>query len=160
MQVFTMKTNLPDLPFTSYGLADLSKTYTHCASKATPRAYPRTDLRTFTPWTSFRDDIHLAIQSAMTHSNLLPGPLNTESGSSITRDVESEERIRMHAAVSLHEPVEEVLRTLGIAGRFALPGGGNYAIVGEPDFSWVTENCKRPHPKLIVCLNHYIHIGL
>jgi hypothetical protein len=48
----------------------------------------------------------------------------------------------------LHNPVEEVLDKLGVKGIFTMPCGGNAAIVGDPDFSWVTNT--QSHPKVIV----------
>jgi len=65
--------------------------------------------------------------------------------------VESEEKIRTHATVALHEAVEKVLEKLGMNGWFALPGG-NVGIVGDPDFSWIMSNTQ-PHPKVIVRLS-------
>ena len=88
----------------------------------------RTDLKTLTPWTSFPNDIHQAI-------------------------VENEERVRIHPAVALHEPVEAVLEILGVRGRFALSGGGNAAIVGDPDFSWVTSATHESYRRRI---SHYM----
>ena len=63
--------------------------------------------------------------------------------------MDSEEEIRSYASFALHKPVEQVLEKLGVNGRFAPSGGGNVAIVGDPDFSWVIPNAQ-PHPKLIV----------
>lgn len=57
----TMQTSLPDLPFTNYGKAELRLFGTHSSAKATPRTYPRTDLKTLTLWTSFPNDIHQTI---------------------------------------------------------------------------------------------------
>ncbi|KAF8890024.1 hypothetical protein CPB84DRAFT_1785217 [Gymnopilus junonius] len=64
------------------------------------------------------------------------------------RTVENEKRIHVHAVVSLHESVEQVLNKLGIAGRFVFPGGNN--VIGDPDFSWVDLGHQHPHPKLVV----------
>jgi hypothetical protein len=66
--------------------------------------------------------------------------------------VENEEKIRTHATVALHEAVEKVLAKLGVNGWFALPGGGNVAMVGDPDFSWIMST-RQPHPKVIVRLS-------
>ena len=66
--------------------------------------------------------------------------------------MENEEKIRTHATVVLHEAVEKVLGRLEVNGWFALPGGGNIAIVGDPDFSWITSS-NQPHPKVIVRLS-------
>lgn len=57
---------------------------------------------------------------------------------------------RVVANEELHEPVAEVLKILEVQGEFALPGSGNVAIVGDPDFSWVKVS-KQPHPKIVVC---------
>ena len=57
-----MQTTLPDLPFTGYG--DATTPIFHSSASASPRKYPRTDLKTLIPWTSFIDDVHQAIQSA------------------------------------------------------------------------------------------------
>jgi hypothetical protein len=143
-----MQTSLPDLPFTNYGKAELRPSGTHSIPKSTPRTYPKTDLKTLTPWTSFPNDIHQAIQSATTRTNLPPTPFVIKV-STTTRSVENEERIRTHATVALHEAVEKVLEMLGVNGWFALPGGGNVAIVGDPDFSWIMSP-PQPHPRVIV----------
>ena len=50
---------------------------------------------------------------------------------------------------ALHDPVEEVLNMLEVEGGFDFPGSGNTAIVGDPDFSWVT-SVTQPRPKAIV----------
>jgi len=65
--------------------------------------------------------------------------------------MENEERIRMHATIVLHEPVEEVLQMLGVKGHFEYPDG-NVAVVGDPDFLWVMtqSHTQHPHPKVIV----------
>ena len=46
------------------------------------------------------------------------------------------DKICTHATVALHEGVEQVLEMLGVNGWFAPSGGGNTAIVGDPDFSY------------------------
>jgi hypothetical protein len=149
-----MQTSLPDLPFTNYGKAELRPSGTHSTAKSTPRTYPRTDLQILTPWTSFPNDIHQAIQSATARAHLhsTPFPINAWTDTSF---VENEEKIRAHAIFALHAPVQKVLEILGVNGWFALPGGGNVAIVGDPDFSWVT-SATQPHPKVIVCVSHYM----
>jgi hypothetical protein len=53
----------------------------------------RTDLKTLTPWTSFPNDIHQAIQSATTRARLPSTPFTIEV-STKTRFVENEERVR------------------------------------------------------------------
>ena len=147
VQTYRMQTTLPDLPFTNYGQAVLSPAF-HSSSKTAPRKYPRTDLTTLDIWSSFPDDIHQAIQSATDRANLPPGPF-TVGVSSKTRFVKTEEKIRAHAMVELHERVEEVVNKLGVVGYFDEPGGGNAAIIGDPDFSWVMDGMQ-PHPKLVV----------
>ena len=150
-----MQTSLPDLPFTNYGDAVLDASGIHSAAKSGLRTYPRTDLQTLTPWTSFPNDIHQAILSATTHAHLLPTPFDI-SGWTLDTVVENEQRIHTHATVALHVPAEVVLRRLGVNGRFAMPGGGNSAIVGDPDFSWVMSPGVQPHPKVIVCVCPYL----
>jgi hypothetical protein len=144
-----MQTSLPDLPFTNYGDAVLDASGIHSAAKSSPRTYPRTDLQTLTPWTSFPNDIHQAILSATTHAHLLPTPFDI-NGWTWDTVVENEPRIHFHATGALHVPAEAVLKKLGVNGRFAMPGGGNSAIVGDPDFSWVMSPGAQPHPKVIV----------
>jgi hypothetical protein len=104
-----------------------------------------------TPWTSFPNDIHQAILSATTHAHLLPIPFDI-NGWTWDTIVENEPRIHFHGTVALHEPAEGVLRRLGVNGRFAMSGGGNSAIVGNPDFSWVS-----PHPESYrMCISPYL----
>ena len=153
-----MQTSLPDLPFTGYGQAQLCPFGTHSASKSTPWKYPRTDLNSLVLWNSFPDDIHRAVQSATARVNLDSIPIHIDAWRA-TSFVENEEMIRSHATFALHRPVEQVLGLLGVMGRFILPGGGNVAIVGAPDFSWIgnlpnDELNPRPqlHPKLVVCV--------
>jgi hypothetical protein len=138
-----MKTNLPDLPFTNYAKAELNPFGTHSSAKSGARKYPRTDLKTFTHWASFPEDIHRTVQSATTRANLPSTPFTVEAPT-----MENEEKLRAHAVFALHNPVEEVLDKLGVKGIFTMPGGGNAAIVGDPDFSWVTNT--QSHPKVIV----------
>ena len=85
-----METNLPELPFTNYGKVELRPSATHSTAKLTPRTYPRTDLQTLTAWTSFPNDIHLAIQSATAHAGLSSTPFYIHA-STMTRFVENEE---------------------------------------------------------------------
>ena len=73
--------------------------------------------------------------------------------------MENEEAIRAHAIYALHCPVEEVLNKLGVTGSFYLSGGGNTAIVGSPDFSWIMDD-TRPHPKIIVCAPFTTYISV
>jgi hypothetical protein len=71
------------------------------------------------------------------------------SGWTWSRIVETEENVRAHATYALHIPVEEVLKMLGVKGRFALAGGSS-PVVGDPDFSWVVGPAQ-PRPKVMVC---------
>ena len=146
----TMQTSLPELPFTNYGKAELRPSATHSTAKSTPRTYPRTDLQTFTPWTSFPSDIHKAIQSATACADLSSTPFHIDARTK-TSFVENEEDLRAHARFALHELVEMVLEKLGVKGWFTVPGSGNVAIVGAPDFSWIMSPTQ-PHPKVIVCV--------
>lgn len=146
-----MQTTLPDLPF-ACAEAELHPEGFKSSSKATPRRYPRTDLKNLVPWTSFPNDIHKAIQSATTHANL---PFSTPFTINVLqkpRLVANEEMIRSHAVVSLDEAVEEVVRKLRVTGWFIPPGSGNIAIIGDPDYSWIMSRAAdaQSHPKLIV----------
>jgi hypothetical protein len=134
-----MQTSLPDLPFTNYGDAELRPNAPRSASKATPRKYPRTNLETLMPWDSFPDDIDQVIQSAINHANLPLTPFILDIPTT-SRFVENEKRFHVHATVALHEGVERVLQMFGVNGWFAMPGGGNAAIIGDPDFSWVMDD--------------------
>jgi hypothetical protein len=78
----------------------------------------------------------------------LPSTPFTVEAPTKTTFVENEEKLRAHAVFALHNPVEEVLDKLGVKGIFTMPCGGNAAIVGDPDFSWVTNT--QSHPKVIV----------
>jgi hypothetical protein len=40
-----------------------------------------------------------------------------------------------------------------VRGRFALSGGGNAAIVGDPDFSWVTSATHESYRRRV---SHYM----
>ena len=145
-----MITSFPDLPFTDYGDALLNPAFRSAAKStdSTPQAYPRTDLDILTPWISFPTDIHEAIQSSTKRANLSPAPFPIPLLPK-ERVVANEEGLRSHAMVELHEPVVEVLKVLGVQGEFVLPGSGNVAIIGDPDFSWV-KGSEQPHPKVIV----------
>ncbi|KAF8309787.1 hypothetical protein F5887DRAFT_601096 [Amanita rubescens] len=148
-----MQTSLPDLPFTNYGDAELRPNAPHSIDKTTPRNYPMTDLETLMHWASFPDDINQVIQSAIDHANLplTPFILNIPT---TTTFVENEQRLHAHAIYSLHGGVERVLQMFGVNGWFAMPGGGNAAIIGDPDFSWVMDGppgqAAHLHPKLVV----------
>ena len=140
-----MQTSLPDLPFTNHGNAKLRPSGTHSTAKL---AHPRTDLKTLTPWTSFPNDIHQVIQSATAHAHLSSTPFHIDAWTD-TEFVENEESLRSFANFALHKPVQKVLEKLGVNGWFASPGGGNVAILGDPDFSWIMSTAQ-PHPKVIV----------
>jgi hypothetical protein len=142
-----MQTSLPELRFTNYGKVELLPY--HSSRKPTPRAYPRTDLQTLTPWTSFPNDIHQAIQSATTRANLPPTPFDI-SNYPRTTFVDSEASIHTHADVALHDAVGAVMKMLGVNGRFAHSGCGSIALLGAPDFSWVVGSAVQPHPKVVV----------
>ncbi|KIL68390.1 hypothetical protein M378DRAFT_71243 [Amanita muscaria Koide BX008] len=141
-----METSLPDLPFTHCGQALLSPDF-HTSTKTAPRTYPRTDLTALRSWISFPDDVHQVIQSATNRVNLPSTPF-TVGVSSKTRFVKTEEKIRAHAMVELHERVEDVVHMFGVVGCFDEPGSGA-PIIGDPDFSWVMGRVQ-PHPKLVV----------
>ena len=149
-----MQTTLPDLPFVNYGKASFNPAF-HSSTKTGPRRYPRTDLTALNVWTSFPNDIHRVIESATARANISANSPFTVGVSSKTRIVKTEEKIRAHAMVELHERVEEIVKKLGVVGCFDEPGGGNAAIIGDPDFSWVQGNVQ-PHPKLVVRINYFI----
>jgi hypothetical protein len=141
-----MQTTLPDLPFIGYG--DATTPTFHSFASANPRKYPRTDLKTLTPWTSFVDDVHQAVQSATALAKLSSAPFKI-GNTPRRRVVKSEEKLRGHAAFALHEPVEDVLKVVGVVGSFDESGSGNPALIGDPDFSWIMGEEQR-HPKLVV----------
>jgi hypothetical protein len=145
-----METSLPDLPFVNYGTAELEPYGSHSAVTASPRACPRTDLETFTPWTSFLSDIDQAVQSATRLANLPQTPFAIYGMEDSF--VENEEALRMHASVALHTPVRQVLHKLGVMGRFILSNSGNPGIVGSPDFAWITSPIQA-HAKLVVSVS-------
>ncbi len=62
----------------------------------------------------------------------------------------SEEDIRNHATGELHRTVQDVLKLLGVKGVFTAPGGGNHALIGDPDFSWLSIADRSWHSKLVV----------
>jgi hypothetical protein len=140
-----MQTSLPELPFTNYGRAQLDPCGFHSLGETTPHSHLRTDLETLVPWTSFPNDIHLAIQCATTRSQLPLSPFSI-SGGIWSIIVETEENIRAHATYTLHISVEEVVKKFGMKGRFALTGG-SAPVVGDPDFLWVVGRTQ----KVIVC---------
>src|SRR5271170_1902208 len=65
-----MCTSLPDLPFPTAGIC-IESAKPLSSAHATPRAYPRTDLRLLRLWTSFEANIANIIQTAMTNKNIL-----------------------------------------------------------------------------------------
>jgi hypothetical protein len=162
-----MQTSLPDLPFTTYGDAEFDPTAPHSVSQSKPRTYPRTDLQTLMPWTSFPNEIDQRIRSATTLSRLTHTTFTVKCWDE-PNPVTNEETIRAHAMLASHVAVQKVLEKLGVIGRFTVPGSGNSAIVGDPDFSWIENLHTRPHPKLVVCVSftiactHYltfVHLG-
>jgi len=117
---------------------------------STPRAYPRTDLRSLRPWTSFEDDIANVIQAAMTSKNIPSGTLFDVGNTFLQPSpVSNEETLRAHANLELHLAVKDVMAVLGYRGKFAVSGSGNIALVGDPDFAWI-EGLGKMHPKLMV----------
>ena len=62
--------------------------------------------------------------------------------------VSNEEKLRLHVSLELNAAVEGVLAALGIEGEFSLPGSGNAALVGDPDFLWLEKGSVQP--KLLV----------
>ena len=142
-----MQTSLPELPFSGHANLEVIPGF-HSAIKITPRQFPRTDLDTLAPWTTFVEDIHDTIQSATTSAGLSSAPFNINAVTMST-SVVNEEGIRSLAMFALHDPVRQILSRLGCNGSFIHSGGGNVAMVGLPDFSWIT-GPEQPHPKLVV----------
>ena len=146
-----MQTNLPDLPFPYIDIQVLPD-YPKSLVKTSPRTYPRSDLTSLGLWTSFATEIHQAIEAAIVQSNSVPGmPLTVGNQIRMPTVVATKEELCVHTNIVLHQAVKSVLMELGIEGRFALSGGGNIAIIGNPDFSWV-QGSNQQHPKLVVCL--------
>ena len=144
-----MQTSLPDLPFpyTGIELPDEPKSFA-CAASQT---FPRTDLRTLSPWITFTNEIGEAIRTAMNLNKFPEGhQLKVGNSLSVKSPVSNEEALRGHAALELHAAVTGTVKALGVQGRFVFPLSGNVAIVGDPDFAWVQDK-DRPHPKIIVC---------
>ena len=127
-----MRASLPDLPFMNYGRAELRPSFVPSSSQKNPRSHPKTDLETLTPWTSFPDDIHHAVQSATTRAGLPPAPLDVR-GYTDTTLVTNEEEIHAHAMFALHVVVQNVMKRFGVDGYFEL--AECTAIVGDPNFS-------------------------
>jgi hypothetical protein len=151
-----METSLPDLPFVNYGKAELNPAGHHSAVQTSPRAYPRTDLETFTPWTSFLGNVDQAIRYAVDVANLPDTPFAIPQ--KMNKFVVNEEGIRSHAESALHDPVQVVVNKLGVMGYFEHSNGGNPGIIGSPDFVWITSPTK-VHAKLVVSVSHEaVHI--
>lgn len=143
----TVKTVFPTLSYKPMGFTWSQDT--HSSVQTDHRTYPRTDLARFTPWDTFESEIHQAITTRMTAMNI-SSDIEYDIGLMPIkrRIVENEEDVRYEVRAQLHDFVEEVLRILGIDGRFARSGAGNIQIVGDPDFSWVRNPTK--HPKVVV----------
>jgi hypothetical protein len=142
-----MQTSLPDLPFPHYGI---EVTFERSAARTSPRACPRSDLTTFTPWVSFTNDMEQAFDAAMTRRNLAHGTQITV-GINLRKPghVSNEELLRSHAHHELHVAVRDVLDELGIEGEFIVPG--SVVLIGDPDFSWIPRFPQsQMHPKLVV----------
>jgi hypothetical protein len=159
--VRSMTTSLPDLPFPNYGNIELEPGGFHSNVRTSCWTYPRTDLATMIPWTTFPGDVHQAIVSATARAGLAPTPFPISAWGE-KRYVENESKIHSHAQYALHEPVEQVVNRLEVRGRFVSPGSGNTAIIGDPDFSWIMGPAQQ-HPKLIVRVSntscHCVHIA-
>jgi hypothetical protein len=135
-----MQTSLPHLPHDNYGVIEPDPSGFRSSVKTSERAYPSTDLANLTPWVDFIGDIDRVIQSTARRANLTSATLTIEEPFRGTTYAENEEKIRAHAIVALHGPVTQVANKLGVPGRFLIPGSGNAAIIGAPDFSWVMDN--------------------
>ena len=120
----------------------------HSSAYSKDQSHPRTDLKRdgLLPWTTFEQDIERAINTCMTEHQIHPGTEMIGVTLKEPRLVNSEEIVRAEAMLQLHDLVVEVLRFLGINGRFETPGGNNQ-VIGEPDFSWL-HNSR--HPKVVV----------
>ncbi|PPQ97034.1 hypothetical protein CVT26_001292 [Gymnopilus dilepis] len=147
-----MRTILPDLPFTKFADAVPLASGAHSKIDPTTRAHPKTDLQHLTPWVSFSEEIHQAIESAMARVRLNPGHFDLIYEPAYPSPVGCEEEIRCHATFALHRPVERVLQALGVEGRFCSPHGVDYALIGEPDFLWISGKPQSADlcPKLVV----------
>jgi len=145
-----METCLPQLKFSNYAKALLAPT--NSTWKSSSRSHPRTDLDNLVPWDTFPTDINTAIESAMKHHGSSSDSFSI-SGLSEDSIIENEEALRAHVKYALHIPVEKVAKELGLQGSFRFSGSGNIAIVGGPDFCWVVDVLKKPHPTLVVSLS-------
>jgi hypothetical protein len=143
-----MQTSLPELPFSAHANPEVIPGF-HTTIKTTSRQFPRTDLHTLAPWTTFPNDIHDAILSATTSAGLSSEPFNIDTATK-SRIVVNEEGIRFLAMSALHDPVEQILSRLGCDGYFIQSGGRNVAMIGLPDLAWITSS-EKPQPKLVVC---------
>ena len=94
--------------------------------------------RTMESWTSFGKDIDDAIQAAMANNLPQGTPLTVENLVLKQGEAATEEELRAYIGNELKFAAKWVLATaFKMEGRFATPGGGNVAIVGQADFSWV-----------------------
>jgi hypothetical protein len=62
--------------------------------------------------------------------------------------VACEDDVHEVASMELHRAVRDVLRQLGVEGRFYRPKSGEIGIIGDPDFSWL--HVDTGNPKLVV----------
>ena len=142
-----MKTTLPDLFYSPTGI--IWDEATHSSAYSNPRRYPRTDLESLLPWNEFETEIHQVITSHMADMNIPPGAeYDLGAMPKEPQVVSEEEDVRSEAKVQLHDLVKEVLRILGIEGRFQRSCAGNNQIIGAPDFSWLRNLSL--HPKFVV----------
>ena len=93
--------------------------------------------RTMEPWTSFGTSTTLFRPPWRT--TLPQGtPLTVENLVLKQGEAATEEELRAYIGNELNFAAKWVLATaFKMEGRFATPGGGNVAIVGQADFSWV-----------------------
>lgn len=86
----------------------------------------------------------------MEKRNLPPGiTLTVGNAFSVPTKVRNEHDLRGHLHCELKPAVEGVLARLGVIGDIESPGGGNKALIGDPDLSWVAAGGER-HPELVV----------
>jgi hypothetical protein len=67
----------------------------------------------------------------------------------VSTKVANEERLRAHVQMELFAAAEDVLEALGINGDFQLMSSID-ALVGRPDFAWVSGPTIMQQPKLVV----------
>ena len=168
-----MKTTLPTLSYNPLGF-EWCEDF-HSSKYTKERAYPRTDLKHFVPWDTFEEEIKEAIDSRMSTMNIPSGKEYDIVQLDEVERVRNEDNVRKQADIQLHFVVKRVLKILGINGYFATPSCGNNQIIGEPDFSWLSELPTVPgstrlpetvkHPKVVVSvsmillLNGLIFVG-